>query len=110
MSSSDTPSTLVYGERQEDDIGRGCQDYCTLMVGMLKGDDNVKSEGGSDDEKIGDEVIPGAWGDDEKLPGTPSSVSLLDGVERDLGTGQECNVVTGVCRNGCIVRTISYTG
>ena len=107
--SSDTPSTLECGESQEEEIGRGCQDDKTLMVGMMKCDDSVKGEGERDDEKIGDEVIPRAWGDDEKLPGTPSSVSLLDEGERDLGTGQECNIVKGVCRNGCIVRTISYT-
>ena len=109
MPSSDSPAKLVYGESQEDRSGRSYHDDNTQMMNMMKGDDEAKGEGGRDDDEMGDKVIPGACDDDDNQPGAPSSVSLCEGGERDQGTNQECEVAKGVCRNGCKVRTISYT-
>ena len=106
MPSSDQ---LMYEESQEYRGGRSFQGDKTQMMNMMICEDEAKGEDGREDDGMGDMVIPGACDDDDNQPGAPSSVSLCEGGERDQGTSQECEVVKGVCRNGCKVRTISYT-
>ena len=106
MPSSDQ---LMYEESQEYRGGRSFQGDKTQMMNMMICEDEAKGEDGREDDGMGDMVIPGACDDDDNQPGAPSSVSLCEGGERDQGTSQECEVAKGVCRNGCKVRTISYT-